>query len=229
MPQINPGNEPDYEAIAALAPDLIFEINAASEDRIARLRQIAPVVIVGVTGPDRAKWQSRMRQIGDAVNALDKVDALEARFAERQQQIATDHVETIAKYPIGIVGAWAYDPSSVFLYTSASMTGSVLAPTGTVFAPSAEAMANEDGSDVQMSLEMVGAALGDAKVVFYNNESSGADSAAATALREAEIYRKLPAAEAGREFPIGQITIGGYGDAHATLDWYEKALVALGQ
>src|SRR5690606_31942126 len=65
------GGEPNYEQIAALEPDLIFEINVAADQRIERLQQIAPVVLIGIGGQDRALWQNRARQIADAVGALD--------------------------------------------------------------------------------------------------------------------------------------------------------------
>src|SRR5690606_39136241 len=44
------GGEVNYELIASLEPDLILEVDVASEDRIERLRQIAPVVITSLRG-----------------------------------------------------------------------------------------------------------------------------------------------------------------------------------
>src|SRR5690606_17813749 len=76
VPFVVAGAELNIEQVAALQPDLIFEINIADEKRIEQLRQIAPVIIIGIRGDDRANWQGRVHQIADAVNKLDEYAVL---------------------------------------------------------------------------------------------------------------------------------------------------------
>lgn len=227
IPVVSQGAELNFEQIALLEPDLIFTTNSADSERIARLRQIAPVIQIGVSGPDRSQWQSRARQIADAVNRLADWEALDAAFVTRQQEIATTYAQAIAAHPVAIIGAWGYDAGNVRLFPANTMVGNVLSPTGTIFAASAEAVANDDGSDVVFGTEEIGGTLADAEVIFYNVQADGSDNPAATDLLASQIYRTATGAVAGREFPIGQITIGGYGDANATLDFYVRALEAL--
>lgn len=215
--------EPNYEQIVGLAPDLIFDHNGASEDRIARLRQIAPVVQIGIRGPDRALWQSRAQQIADVTGLLDKWTELEATLATRQADIASRYGAVLADNPVVIFGAWA---DRINVFTSNTMTGRVIGPAGAIFAPAAEALANADGTDVLISAETIGSALGDAAIVLYNVTADGVSSPSAD-IRALPVYQRVPAVAAGRQYPIGQITISGYGDAHHTLDLFEAALAAV--
>lgn len=221
------GGELNYEQIVELAPDLIFEINTADEARIERLRQIAPVVLVGIGGADRAQWQNRVRQIADAVDKVEIYEGLEAEFAKRQANIAEQYGAIAKANPLAVWAVWEFGYVSV--YPSNTMTGNILVPAGAVYAPGIEAMASDDGEEVEISNEDIGTVLGDAGLVLYatNLDLSPIEDTQQT--RELPNYTALKAVAGGTEFPLGKLTIASFGDANATLDNYVAALTQLAQ
>lgn len=221
------GGDLNYEQIVALAPDLIFEINTAPEQRIERLRQIAPVVLIGISGADRAQWQKRVHQIADAVGALEAYEARETELTARQAGIAAKYSDVAKDNPIAVWAVWQFGSPSI--HTANSMTGRILTPAGAIYAGASEALASTDGTEVGISNEDIGAVLGDAGIVFYSANLDLSTIPDTEETRGLVNYQALPAVAEGREFPLGKLTIAGYGDAHAILDNYVAALSALGQ
>lgn len=224
LPVVIAGGEANIEAIAALEPDLIFETNAAPDDVVEKLRQIAPVVIVGVRGADRSDWQNRAYQIADAVGALERWQDLEDELAERQARIANRCSDFLAEHPIAVWSSW--DATAPAIYASQSTAGSVLLPTGAIFADGVEAVPYED-SEPQISLEQIGPVLGDAAIVFHSTDHRDTPVAPVAEIRALDIYQRVPAVAQGREFPIGTVAIAGYTNAFYLLDSFEAALEEL--
>lgn len=216
--------ERNIEAIAALEPDLILEVNGADDDLVARLREIAPVVLVGVTGPDRTDWRNRARQIADAVGALDRWQALEDELEARQAEIAARYGDFLAENPIAIWSIWT--PGSPALYGSQSMSGPVLTAAGAVFAEGIEAVPYE-GYEPQISIEDVPNVLGDARILFYPSDWAGNVADLVEETRNTEIHQRLPAVVEGREFAIGTQAVSSYLSAHFLLDQFEAAIAML--
>ncbi|MFT3855491.1 MAG: iron-siderophore ABC transporter substrate-binding protein [Ilumatobacteraceae bacterium] len=73
---------PNYEAIAALRPDLILVDGTSTSDASAidLLAGIAPTVFVSVTGED---WQVAFRALGDAIGRHDQVEQVLADYRDR--------------------------------------------------------------------------------------------------------------------------------------------------
>lgn len=229
IPVVATGAERNIEAILMLEPDLILEHNMASDDVFQRLREIGPVVTVGISGDDRTNWQNRARQIADAVGALDRWQELEDRLAARQAEIAERYGDFLADNPITVWSSW--DASSPAIYSSQSTAGPVLLPAGAVFAEGGEALPYEN-SETQISLEEIGTVMGDAAIVFYATDHRGEPVEAVAETRELDVYQRVPAVAQGREFPLGTVSIAGYTNALYLLDSFEAALeelVAQGQ
>jgi iron complex transport system substrate-binding protein len=78
---------PDFEAIAAAAPDLILAVHSAlTQEQYDTLSGIAPTVAQSGDHPDfGTPWQEQTRTIGTALGRAEQADALvadvEARFA----------------------------------------------------------------------------------------------------------------------------------------------------
>lgn len=73
---------PNYEAIAALRPDLILVDGTSTSDTSAidLLAGIAPTVFVSVTGED---WQVAFRALGDAIGRRDQVEQVLDDYHDR--------------------------------------------------------------------------------------------------------------------------------------------------
>src|SRR5690606_9934674 len=141
-------------------------INIADEKRIEQLRQIAPVVIIGIRGDDRANWQGRVRQIADAVNRLDAYEAQEASLEARQAAIRAQYADILAAERFAAIAVWT--PGEPVLFTSNSMTGKILSGAGAIYSDGSEALKLDNGADVDLSDETIGDAVADASVVLYN-------------------------------------------------------------
>lgn len=94
MPEIlgDGAGAPNFEAIAALDPDVIIAVySGITEDEYARLSQIAPTVVF----PEirwTASWQDVVRMTGEALGKPDEATQL---IADTEQFIASE----VAKYP----------------------------------------------------------------------------------------------------------------------------------
>lgn len=225
IPFVTAGAELNIEQVAALKPDLIFEINIADEKRIEQLRQIAPVIIIGIRGDDRANWQGRVRQIADAVNKLDEYEVLEAELEARQAAIKAEYAEVLAAERFAAIAVWT--PGEPVLFTSNSMSGKILSGAGALYSENSEALKIDNGADVNLSDETLGDAVSDASALLYNVNIDGTDNAATTEFKQSPVFTSIPAVAAGNAYPLGKATIAGFGDANAILDFFEKTLAAL--
>lgn len=214
----------NFEQVAALEPDLIFALNITPEDALAKLRQIAPVIQIGIGGADRPQWQKRAAQIADAVGRQAEYEALEAAFAARQAEVKARFADVAAEHTVAAWATWA--DAVVYVFPSNSMIGNILLPAGAVFAQAPEALRTETGAETEVSNEAVGTYFSDADIVLYGTNLDLTTNDFTTAQRSMANYAALPAVAEGHEFPIGKVTIAGFGDANATLDNYIAAMSA---
>lgn len=224
VPFVSEGVEVNIEQVAALQPDLIFTMNLVDEQQLVQLREIAPVIVIGIRGADRSNWQNRVHQIADAVNKLPEFNALDTKLAERQEQIKATYADVAANERIALFGNWT--PGKPVLYTAESMTGKILTGAGATYSEGSESIALPEGADVDLSDETIGDALTDATTVFYATNIDGSDIPATADFKQSAVFQAIPATSAGRSLPIGKVTIAGYSDANALLDNYEKAMTA---
>lgn len=221
LPVVANRAERNFEAILSLDPDLIFETSTANEETLAQLRQIAPVVVLGLSGDDRADWRNRARQVADAVNKLDVWQEMEERLEEQQADIASQYGAVLGENPLVAWATWTSGAPNI--YTSQSTLGPLLLPTGAVFAQSAEVLPY-DGSEPAISLEQIGNVFADAELIFYATDHRGVPDEAVQETRELEVYRNVQAVQTGREYPIGTVYTISYTNAFYLLDSFEAAL-----
>jgi iron complex transport system substrate-binding protein len=225
IPAVDSGGDINFEQVVGLEPDLIFALNITPDDALTKLRQIAPVIQIGIGGADRPQWQKRAAQIADAVGRIPEYEALEAAFAARQAGIGAEYGAIAAANPIAAWATWSAGVINIF--PSNSMIGNILVPAGAVFAAASEELITETGAETEISSESVGTYLGDASLVLYGTNLDLTTNDFTATQRELANYRAVPAVAAGHEFPIGKVTIAGFGDANATLDNYVAAMEAL--
>lgn len=201
-----------------------------SDNALDQLSQIAPVVPIGIRGPQRADWQGRAELVADVVNAQDVLADLEEQYAHRAEQIATQYADVLDEHTFNVLDS--YEAGTVIPYGPTSMIGNILGPAGATFAPSAssDVVTQIDQSPSQnVSVERLGE-LTDGTAILYGARSSDLEpSTAQQALLDNEILQRSAAARAGHLYPIGKTTIAGYGDALACLDQFEAALTTLRQ
>ncbi|NLG20095.1 MAG: ABC transporter substrate-binding protein [Actinomycetales bacterium] len=227
VPVVTDLGEPQLENIALLEPDLILAPNTTEDDVLEHLRSNAPVYVFTLRGGDRANWQQRTVEIADAINKTDGLDELQSAFEARQAEIATTYADQIADTKVAVVGS--FEENNMYVWGEANMTGTILLPLGFTWSEQANAIvATEDEAEVTVSFEKIGAAIGDADLIFYDTDLRGGLSAFTTALTETPLFQELAAVQAGNAFPGGKNTIAGYSDANYLLDMVEEALAAQG-
>lgn len=108
---------PDYEGIAAAAPDLILAVHSAlTQEQYDTLSGIAPTVAQSADGVDfGTSWQDQTRVIGTALGRTEQADALVADVEARFSEAAAAHPEYAGVTGVvGLTGAdgtyYAYGP-----------------------------------------------------------------------------------------------------------------------
>lgn len=226
IPQIKT-TEPDIEAIAALEPDLILLHNAAEEDVAAQLAKIAPVYKFTLRGGKRAEWDSRVKEVADALNRSEALTALQSDFGARLQEIATKYADTIRGKTVGAIAS--FEENNIYVWGAQNMPGTLLIPLGFQWSQQSDAaVAKEKEPEATISNERIGQVYGDVDVLFFDTDTRAQPSALMQAVQQTPLYAELPAVKTNQAFPFGKTTIAGYGDAYYSLGQIEQALQQIG-
>lgn len=204
--------EPDIDAIANLAPDLIIGSLVRHEALYDELSAIAPTVFSEGTGTD---WTEQAELTAAAVNQSDVMDGLiegvEERAAEVGEEVGAD--DTTAS----IV---RFRPDNFRLYGPDSFSGSLLTSMGFDLGTGRDW---GEYSIVELSPELYEEIDGD--VVFYTNP--GGDPTATTQAQITELWGELPAVSNDMAFAVDDDTwmvgIGVIG-ANLVIDQVENLL-----
>lgn len=155
----------NYEAIAALDPDLIvgdaYEIDEVTFDRLAA---IAPTAIAG--GDARGDWRSIVDSYGEYTGASDAVDATRQAYEDTLGRITTDYADQLDG------SRWAYvtigdsDGQFSLLYPT-STWGELLYDGLGVSMPEGVEDTRPDSGYESYSFEQAGEYLGGADVILY--------------------------------------------------------------
>ncbi|WP_238343743.1 ABC transporter substrate-binding protein [Microbacterium sp. RG1] len=204
--------EPDIDAIANLAPDLIIGSKVRHEALYQELSAIAPTVFSEDTGTN---WTEQAELTAAAVNQSTEMDELiqgvEDRAAEVGEKVgASGTTASIARFRT----------DNFRLYGPGTFSGSLLTDMG--FDLGADRDWNEY-SMMELSPELYEQIDGD--VVFYT--SPGGDPSATTEARITGLWGALPAPAADKAFSVDDDTwmvgIGVIG-ANLVIDQVEKLL-----
>jgi iron complex transport system substrate-binding protein len=204
---VNPGQELNYEKIAALAPDLIIGVYADLDaDAYGKLSQIAPTVAQAKSArPYTTPWQDMARTIGRAVGRLPdvdaRIDAIESRFA----QIRKEHPE-FAEQTAVVVDATEV-PKSYWAFHSTDPRGQFLTALGFRADPELE----------QFTAAEFGAALSPERVGLLDVDRLFllADPDNSEALDRQRLFTRLKVVRDGRDIRLRYYTEPAVGAAMA--------------
>lgn len=190
--------EPDAEAVAALAPDLII---ATPWDDLSVYNAIAPTIAIDVHGQP---LDAGLRQFADAVNRLPEAEALaaayEARLAEMQATLAPVLEQTtvsIIDYDAEARNFWIVDNAQAF-----GMTFDRLG----LIRPAADTA--NFGAEEPRSLESLADHAADVVFVMVWDASEGGSDTLSAFLSE-PVVQTLPAAQKGQVFALdGSAMVG---------------------
>lgn len=203
--------EPDLEAIANLAPDLIIGAKVRHEALYEQLSAIAPTVFSENSGTD---WQEQADITAAAVNRSDEMDTLLTAVSDRAVEVGEK---------VGADGRTAsivrFRPENFRLYGPSTFSGSILTQVGFD-------LGQRDWNEysmLELSPEMFPQIDGD--VVFFTNPSG--DPNVGTMATVTGLWGAQPAVAAGNvhemEDETWMVGIGVVG-ANLILDQIESAL-----
>ncbi|WP_461639993.1 ABC transporter substrate-binding protein [Leucobacter sp. BZR 635] len=203
--------EPDIDAIANLAPDLILGSKVRHEALYKELSAIAPTVFSEDTGTN---WTEQAELAAEAVNQSDEMDQKIAEVAARAAEVGE---------AVGAEGKTAsivrFRADNFRLYGPGTFSGSLLADMGFEFGDKGW----NEWSMAELSPELYEEIDGD--VVFYM--SPGGDPAATTQKQITELWSALPAVSGGSAYEVADDTwmvgIGVLG-ANLIIDQVEEKL-----
>lgn len=217
------GGDPQVEQIANTAPDLILAPNVLDDDVLSQLNDVAPVYQFTLWGEDRGDFTNRVAEIAEVLDREDEYRQLEEDLQTRSDEIAEEHSDVIEG--LTAVAVSSYEEGNAYLNGTGSMTENLLGGLGFAWSSSTDAMLEgEEDPEGNVSLEQLGEAASDADVVFFDSTYDGAPLSLAAGLVSSEAFERLPAVQAGNDYPFGKMTIAGFADADASLDLIVEAL-----
>jgi len=175
--------EPNLEAIAALAPDLILTNKARHEDIHETLSAIAPTVMAERVG---VAWRENVELAGEALGRVDEAAAVLQEYRAKARETG----ERFGDPSAVDVSMVRFTGDTIRLYGENSFIGTVLADAG--FGRPEIARTSE--TFVEVSAEEIGRADGD--LLFYGSFGPEGTADAATVLG-GPLWPGLPVVRAG--------------------------------
>jgi len=189
--------EPNLEAIAALAPDLILGGFPNDSALDGQLKQIAPAWL-GIAFETSAQWKEIVTAVGATLGRDEDAAALLAEYAQRAQRTGAG---LPAELTVSSVRPY---PGVVRVYGAATFAGVVCADAGIDLTVPA-VPADRFGAD--LSPELIGELTADVLIVWTANEDDPA--AALDQLTASPLWSTLPAVRGDRVVFGGQYWLGG--------------------
>lgn len=205
LPTGGSADDPNLEAVAAMAPDLVIGWTNGIEEVYPALSAIAPTVAVDVDFTDASV---SLRSIAAALGREAEGEAVVAAFEERRGARLRE---------IGDIGAVSVvlsigDQQFRVYQPTGSSVARWLAEAGGRIVPDIASTNGEPYGDeyVLISPENLGQVTGDTIVVMHNTGAAG--EAALAELEGSPLWPTLPAVQAGRVVKINsQESVGSYG------------------
>lgn len=194
--------EPNFEAIAALQPDLIIAIYAGlTEEHYDLLSQIAPTVTQPPDSPDfEITWEEQTLHTGLILGREDEAQALVDNLSAKLEAAKNDHPEFDG---VEYAFASAYD-SEYYLYGATSTASRFLVGLGFKVPEETIELTDNDNDYFIFSAERMD--LVDRPVTVW---SEGTSDAGIGDLLELSVYSDLAVHQEGRDLFLGLDLYGG--------------------
>ncbi|WP_110589530.1 ABC transporter substrate-binding protein [Microbacterium suaedae] len=197
-------NEPDYEAIAALDPDLIvMRLNAYNGDFYGadRLEQIAPVLALDTGATD---WKGQMREQAAILERSEQVEAEIARYDDLVEEIRARSGDRLDEMSL----AWGTALDDVGMYVFTNTHSTAVAEDLGIDVPLSDPEDEENYFEISAeNFDIVSDV--DTLALFAFDESP--------ALGESAAFQRLPASRSDRVFSVDLTLNNGLARAATAL------------
>lgn len=218
LPKVGTIAQPDYEAILALEPDLIvgnvLEKHWEAIDK-EKLKAIAPVVNLEGGSLLVTDWYETFAEAADIAGMSEQADAQKSDFYARAEEIHEKYAGKIDGKEFVAVASWS--PGTFWDQNSGTYVPHKLEAAGLTF-PTAEGQ--------ERSFEQLGMLSG-YDVIVYPTKPDGTTTPEVQAMLDSELFKSLPAVQAGRVLPVAYTDPFTYSSGQASLDSLEEQLESL--
>ncbi|MFC0225257.1 Fe2+-enterobactin ABC transporter substrate-binding protein [Serratia aquatilis] len=216
--------EPNAEAIAGVAPDLIVMSATGADSAIRLYEQLSAIAPVLVVNYDDKSWQELAQTLGIATGHEQQAEKIVAEFKQREQ--ALKQQMTLPPQPVSAL-VFRSDGKSANLWTADSSQGQLLQQLGFTLAPLPEKLnaSTSQGTRrdiIQLGGESLADGLnGETLLLFANDESD------AQRLTSNSFLAHLPAVQNKRVYALGNDTFRlDYYSASNLLTRLEKLFIS---
>ncbi|MCX6467598.1 MAG: ABC transporter substrate-binding protein [Pseudonocardiales bacterium] len=220
--------DPDYEAIAALAPDLVLHVDGYyTPEHGPTLTGIAPVLALPEELAGAAEWRPRLAEVAALLGREDAAAAFVAAYEERAAALRERVQARWGGASIAYVGP--IEPGVFYVAQANMQTHQTLSEDlGMPLASVVPATVETRRTDI--SYEEIGL-LADVDVILLRvnprPDTVEPDLGATRAITTSPLWAGLPAAQAGAVFEIpADLFYSSPLTAEANLDWAERNLLA---
>ncbi|MCM2389668.1 ABC transporter substrate-binding protein [Streptomyces albipurpureus] len=222
--------ETNYEAIAAVKPDLIVigvPKPVLADIDIKRLETIAPVVAIGPTRP--SAWRELSERQSDAAGRLDDFEKGRETYKKKSAELTAKYADALKGLEFGHVGGYGDIAKGTFQREFGSSWGTNIAQDIGVKYYGEVAKKAGGALDVSEfpSIEKLPQSLGDADVITYSVQDDGSVSEAVQYVLDSKLWKSLPAVKAGKVIPLRYTEAATYSSAMKSLEATDKALAPL--
>lgn len=222
MTKVGASAQVDYEALAALEPDLILGtlVPDLPEDLDDRLAAIAPTLLFEAAR-EPGTWQERAIRAADVIGRRTAAEELRTAYEQRATEMGTRYADVLGRTRFALVRGGAQGNALVDL--PASWSGVVLDAVGARLGSVAE---GRPGVFEPLSFEELGR-LDDCDVVLHLVDTSGRVDGNTQRVLDQPTFQALRAAREGRVFPLPNYYVTHYVQADAVLDELDQVLAGL--
>jgi iron complex transport system substrate-binding protein len=216
LPKVGAPTEINYEAVAALTPDLILgtQVPGLAADLHDKLSAIAPTLLFAASSP--GDWKARAIRAAEAVGRGPQGEDLATAYQDRVSQLKRTYPKPLAGLTWALFRATL--AGTAFVDGPTSWSGVVLADLGARFT----AAAPDDKPTVEIAAERFDA-LADSDVVLYLANARGLADPNTRQVIEQPYFRRV-LSTGTRTVPLSSYYAAHYLDGQAVLDQVEQVL-----
>ncbi|MGO1974019.1 MAG: ABC transporter substrate-binding protein [Propionibacteriaceae bacterium] len=211
--------EPNLEAIAGLAPDLILA-STGQRELEDQLTALAPTVLV--TATVSSTWRQAAAEVAAEVGRQREHDTLQQAYLDRAAEIKEARADVLADLTWAMV--WQGKAEGFSVRSAESNGGQVLELAGVRY--NALTGRADGDSDTELSWEQVDE-IADADVICLPGTTTGDPDPGTELIKEHELFATLPAVQAERVVVFDYMTPGSYINATQLLDELDGFLATL--
>lgn len=222
--------ETNYESIAAKKPDLIVigvPAPVLGDVDMKRLKSIAPVVAIGPTLP--SAWRELSKRQADAAGRLQHFEKAKTAYEKRAAELSGKYDDALKGLDFGHIGSYGDASAGTYAREYADAWGTNVAEDIGVSYPGKPEKPGKGSQAVTEtpSIEELPENLGDADAITYSVGPDGKPGKSVSYVLKSPLWKKLPAVQAGRAFPVRHTEASTYSSAQRTLSALDKALAPL--